>query len=526
MLMLDEFLTHCCLSFMVQPSRFITEDSEVAFIASYFHGPPLSWFSSLLARQHPMLKDLNMFITELTCMFGDPNCSQNAELAIQKLIQGKSDTVQAYASAFQHIALDLDPSYGDCPLIFHFLRGLHNNVADLMLSLPEPTSLQDAISKALHCEVRLTERHLARHAPTIFTPADASNTTPMDIGAIQHRNKLTSEEDKYRMENNLCLYCGKSGHVVKDCKLASKCRVAVVSENKDLVQYSSVLVSHSTYPNEHSNTHTLPPAHGQGPSNATPDTLLECPHARINLLHLHNQSALIDSGAADNVMNESFANHHKIPIIKFDGNTLYAVDGHPISLSQSTPAIPVHMGAHSFLVSFCIIQSPNHPIILGQPWLQAHNPIIDWSGGKIISFKNHLFQPPPAPSKPWKPSIAPVSSTSVSEIPKPYLPPELQDFGDVFDKAKAETLPDHHPYDCAIDLIEGAVLKYGPIYNLSDKETETLYSPVIPATAISPLSKPLLVPSPHSLYPLALGQISLWILSQTCPPARVMTQYL
>jgi Zinc knuckle len=34
--------------------------------------------------------------------------------------------------------------------------------------------------------------------------------------------KLTQEEKKRRMENKLCLYCGKPGHIVKECPTAPK----------------------------------------------------------------------------------------------------------------------------------------------------------------------------------------------------------------------------------------------------------------------------------------------------------------
>ena len=35
--------------------------------------------------------------------------------------------------------------------------------------------------------------------------------------------KLTNEERRRRFENNLCMFCGQSGHVAKDCPHASSC---------------------------------------------------------------------------------------------------------------------------------------------------------------------------------------------------------------------------------------------------------------------------------------------------------------
>jgi hypothetical protein len=57
-----------------------------------------------------------------------------------------------------------------------------------------------------------------RH-PGIRALDDKPNT---EINAFQgkprKRGKLTPEERKHRMDNNLCLYCGKPGHKAQDCR--------------------------------------------------------------------------------------------------------------------------------------------------------------------------------------------------------------------------------------------------------------------------------------------------------------------
>jgi hypothetical protein len=45
-----------------------------------------------------------------------------------------------------------------------------------------------------------------------------------------------------------------------------------------------------------------------------------------------------------------------------------------------------------------------------------------------------------------------------------------KEFQDVFEKKYADILPEHRPYDCAIDLQDGAQLPFGPIYNVSQNE--------------------------------------------------------
>ena len=52
--------------------------------------------------------------------------------------------------------------------------------------------------------------------PTSLHSAHSQNQpVPMDIDNIQVR-RLTQEERNRRFQNNLCLYCGNSGHVVRN----------------------------------------------------------------------------------------------------------------------------------------------------------------------------------------------------------------------------------------------------------------------------------------------------------------------
>ena len=70
-----------------------------------------------------------------------------------------------------------------------------------------------------------TSQSLAQHQVTItyINPAQPQfdQNDPMDFSATNRgfKKPLTAEQRKYRFENNLCLYCGKSDHRVLDHKL-------------------------------------------------------------------------------------------------------------------------------------------------------------------------------------------------------------------------------------------------------------------------------------------------------------------
>ena len=54
------------------------------------------------------------------------------------------------------------------------------------------------------------------------------------------------------------------------------------------------------------------------------------------------------------------------------------------------------------------------------------------------------------------------------------LPKQYKFYQDVFEKKNADILPQHRPYDYAIDIEDGAQVPFGPIYNLSQDELATL----------------------------------------------------
>ncbi len=94
-------------------------------------------------------------------------------------------------------------------------------------------------------------------------------------------------------------------------------------------------------------------------------------------------SALIDSGAEGNFIDERWAREHDTPLVDLeDTTTVFALDGRVLSTVHRV-TIPVSLtvsGNHQDTISFT-------PIILGHPWLTQHNPQINWDKGTILSWK-------------------------------------------------------------------------------------------------------------------------------------------
>ncbi len=93
-------------------------------------------------------------------------------------------------------------------------------------------------------------------------------------------------------------------------------------------------------------------------------------------------SALVDSSATSSFINQTFVAQHNILVVK--KSTLVPVevmDGRTIAssaITHETTPLELRIGKHAENIVLNIISTPHHPVILGPPWLEVHNPIIDW----------------------------------------------------------------------------------------------------------------------------------------------------
>ena len=99
--------------------------------------------------------------------------------------------------------------------------------------------------------------------------------------------------------------------------------------------------------------------------------------------------ALVDSGAEESFIDSALVLQMGIPTepldIPLEAN---ALNGHLLArVEHQTPPLTLLLsGNHSETLRLHIISSPQAPIFLGHPWLQLHNPHIDWSTGTVVSW--------------------------------------------------------------------------------------------------------------------------------------------
>lgn len=216
------FVNQVRLLIRMQPLRYPTEETQVGLVGTLLSGTALSWFSPLVEKNSPLLQDFHGFLEEFTNTFGETDRARTATTKLRSL-QQRARAASIYAAEFRQLACDVD--WDDNALISAFRWGLRDDVKDLLLNLPDPTTLSEAITQAVRCDNRLFERRQERRSTYGHYRVDSaisaqqpkvSMPEPMQIDASRIQ-RLTPEEKNRRRKEHLCLYCGEKGHGVDKC---------------------------------------------------------------------------------------------------------------------------------------------------------------------------------------------------------------------------------------------------------------------------------------------------------------------
>ncbi|XP_073418731.1 uncharacterized protein [Dendrobates tinctorius] len=379
--------------------------------------------------------------------FDDPNRGATAESAMLTLSQGKR-SVAEYALDFRRWALDT--TWDSSAKRSVFRRGLSSVIKDELARVDPPTALGDFINYCIRIDARLTERRQERwselrHSNHLFSPSPAKESLsriirepkpePMQVDSLQRR--VSDARKEQRLKENLCFYCGKSGHFIINCPSHSRKTTAAII-HCECCERGSVRSALQTPEGvedtdiDYSDLNSVISEPDAGVTAAVFPVLsavsqLSCKnnnsHCFIPLkLRVHSvwvsTSAMIDSGASGNFMDISFAQRHNVHSVKKATPVqMETVDGSLLNsgpVDQETEPLKVLMGNdHQESLSFMLISSPHFPIILGLPWLQAQNPTINWETKELHFPKTQISPEASVCSIPKGPP-------SVSELPAIY----------------------------------------------------------------------------------------------------------
>ena len=233
---------------------------------TYLTGVAQDWFEVGLNQEDQgilqgWLSDWNLVVDELRRHFGLLDPVSEAANMLDNLRMKPGDKISTYNVDFMRYASQL--GWGNSVLYHHYYQGLPNRIQDPISTREQgkPTSFQDMYALSMTIDHRYWERdrecHRARQAekealeshsrkqgkastsssvtasqskanpspvassakPSLSpTPKKQPNTPRVDLSSkLASNGKLTSDERKKCLENNLCLYCSAGDHKLDSC---------------------------------------------------------------------------------------------------------------------------------------------------------------------------------------------------------------------------------------------------------------------------------------------------------------------
>ena len=262
---LKTFLMQCRLYFRGS-SEFDDDTKKVIFAVSYLRDVAQEWFepglSGLTDTYPDWLDNWDAFVDELQTNFGPFDESADVEHDLTNLRMKDTQRISDYLVRFNSLAVRCP--WGESALRYRFYEGLPARLKDeICKGDGKPNTLVELRKKAQNIDARYWERvqersrEQAQRPPTTQkTPSSTtSSTTPQSSskpapsgsgstsqasgskpgkpkeapksqstkpdlsGKLDSRGKLNQQERQRRIDNDLCMYCGKKGHKINECIL-------------------------------------------------------------------------------------------------------------------------------------------------------------------------------------------------------------------------------------------------------------------------------------------------------------------
>jgi Retrotransposon gag protein len=264
---LKAFIFQCQLYF--RNSDFDSDSKKVTFALSYLRDVAQEWFepgiSGLTDEPLEWFDNWEAFLDELCTNFGPYNKTGNAKHELTNLHMRDNQHVSDYLVHFSGLALRC--SWGELALRYRFYEGLPPQIKDKLSKSKKPRTLQVLKQKVQNIDARywkqaqecsceqLNRQNLPKSSTSSAStvPSTTLKSIPCSefrseqrprlkdlklttlhvnlSGKLDSKGKLTQQERQHRIDKNLCLFCGGSGHRTDTCLVKSARGHAITMES-------------------------------------------------------------------------------------------------------------------------------------------------------------------------------------------------------------------------------------------------------------------------------------------------------
>ena len=259
------FLFQCVLFFRSNPKQYASGTAQVNFALSFLRGTALQWFephimdSELDETTPEFLTDWKSFSEELKLNFGVADPKGDAREDLETLRMKDNQRIVKYNTEFNRLSALL--RWDNDVLAHRYYKGLPDRIKDQVALQGKPESLRDLRELAMSLDRRYWERqrektraeggpskqnnnassttsktnsstpssssvpkdkkdkkHESSSKPSKSSNSSTSAPKPDISGLLGKDGKLLPEERQRRIDKQLCLRCGKPGHIASDHK--------------------------------------------------------------------------------------------------------------------------------------------------------------------------------------------------------------------------------------------------------------------------------------------------------------------
>lgn len=248
---LRPFLFACNLTFESNSRAYDTDEKKINFAVALFSETALLWAQTQFARnpRPAFLSNWQAFVTELRTLFGEPDATHRAAMELEKLQMKNEHRAARYVTEFFSITAEL--AWNDEALEHAFYRRLAPRILTQLALVGRRRGLAALRAQILELDSHHWEFNTDK--PTQPTPAPKAQSTsdrnsgtsrqsspaprqqnnrgsssnnssssrtanPSYAKYLTPEGRLTPEELKRRIDENLCRYCAKPGHQYADCR--------------------------------------------------------------------------------------------------------------------------------------------------------------------------------------------------------------------------------------------------------------------------------------------------------------------
>ena len=283
---LRTFLVQYKLCFQDHPKAFHQDRAKVTFAQSYLKGMTLEWFElDLLDPSSPAqcphwIDSWIDFVTELQKTFSPHDPIADVEHQLEHLVMKDNHRVTRYIMDFNCLASQVQ-DYRDGTLCCLFYSGLPDCLKDEIARVGKPWTLDGLCALCQEIDAHYWERKdkvscSAKSQPSSSKPSNSGGNSSSKSGQEKSKtsnssssgnssgssktnkqpsssspkpdltsklgkdSKLMANDCKRRLDNNLCMFCGGTGHFADQCPKKSKKAKACAAATEKSAESSKV----------------------------------------------------------------------------------------------------------------------------------------------------------------------------------------------------------------------------------------------------------------------------------------------